>query len=282
MQRRAGDWDCPECGGHNFARRTSCFKCRAPRAGGDGGDQGLAENGGTDGDWKQAIQHAEYSNPWSPSLGDEALDQPLGDSPNRSGPPNGASRGNQNFLQGDWRCSACGCHNFARRMECFDCKAPREDDGGGGQQQPVHQPRGGYQRRGGYGGGGGRGGGRPGDWWCQSCNIMNFSWRAECFKCKEPKSGVSNGGGGHQGHRRGGMGGGGGGPSQRPGDWFCPKPECAAMNFGWRLQCFKCSEPKPQEEEPEEEPVENEVITQEIAQDVTTDQLNEKLQAMYI
>jgi len=27
----AGDWSCEECGGHNFAKNSSCFKCRAPR-----------------------------------------------------------------------------------------------------------------------------------------------------------------------------------------------------------------------------------------------------------
>ena len=27
----AGDWTCAECGGSNFARRNTCFKCEAPR-----------------------------------------------------------------------------------------------------------------------------------------------------------------------------------------------------------------------------------------------------------
>ncbi|CAE7199152.1 NRP1 [Symbiodinium sp. CCMP2592] len=28
---REGDWHCKSCGAHNFARRTECFKCGAPR-----------------------------------------------------------------------------------------------------------------------------------------------------------------------------------------------------------------------------------------------------------
>eukprot|EP00930_Biecheleria_cincta_P067558 TRINITY_DN5421_c0_g1_i1.p1 TRINITY_DN5421_c0_g1~~TRINITY_DN5421_c0_g1_i1.p1 ORF type:complete len:199 (+),score=18.05 TRINITY_DN5421_c0_g1_i1:117-713(+) len=30
---RHGDWTCKACGGHNFARRTECFKCNASRDG---------------------------------------------------------------------------------------------------------------------------------------------------------------------------------------------------------------------------------------------------------
>jgi len=31
FQRRPGDWDCPQCSGHNFATRTTCFKCNIPK-----------------------------------------------------------------------------------------------------------------------------------------------------------------------------------------------------------------------------------------------------------
>ena len=30
IERRAGDWDCAECGAHCFANRSTCFKCSAP------------------------------------------------------------------------------------------------------------------------------------------------------------------------------------------------------------------------------------------------------------
>lgn len=30
-EKRAGDWDCPECRFHNFASRTECFKCSKPK-----------------------------------------------------------------------------------------------------------------------------------------------------------------------------------------------------------------------------------------------------------
>jgi len=34
-EKRAGDWDCPQCGKSNFAKRTDCFSCgRSKRVGG--------------------------------------------------------------------------------------------------------------------------------------------------------------------------------------------------------------------------------------------------------
>lgn len=43
-EKRAGDWECPECRFHNFASRTECFKCSTPKPAGekmygDGGDK---------------------------------------------------------------------------------------------------------------------------------------------------------------------------------------------------------------------------------------------------
>ena len=30
--RRPGDWDCDQCGAHNFASRNACYKCQAPKS----------------------------------------------------------------------------------------------------------------------------------------------------------------------------------------------------------------------------------------------------------
>ncbi|KAI7860004.1 hypothetical protein BDC45DRAFT_601488 [Circinella umbellata] len=47
-ERRDDDWDC-SCGAVNFSRRTDCFKCHAPREGGEGGgDTGYGDYGNTD------------------------------------------------------------------------------------------------------------------------------------------------------------------------------------------------------------------------------------------
>ncbi|KAK1575098.1 hypothetical protein Q3G72_002559 [Acer saccharum] len=89
---RPGDWYCAagNCGAHNFASRSSCFKCGAFKD-----DVG----GGFDSDM-----------PRSRGLS-------FGGGGNRSG-----------WKSGDWICTRSGCneHNFASRMECFRCNAPRD------------------------------------------------------------------------------------------------------------------------------------------------------------
>ncbi|KAL3500349.1 hypothetical protein ACH5RR_039442 [Cinchona calisaya] len=95
---RPGDWYCTfgNCGAHNFASRSSCFKCGAlkdePSGGGfDAGDhmhrpRGFGFGGGS------------------------------------------SSGGRSGWKSGDWICTRSGCneHNFASRTECFRCSAPRD------------------------------------------------------------------------------------------------------------------------------------------------------------
>ncbi|KAK7255277.1 hypothetical protein RIF29_28684 [Crotalaria pallida] len=89
---RPGDWYCAaaNCGTHNFASRSNCFKCGAFK-------DDLAGGGG-------------YNN-------DILL---------RSRGFGGGGR--PGWKSGDWICTRSGCneHNFASRMECFKCSAPRD------------------------------------------------------------------------------------------------------------------------------------------------------------
>ncbi|KAL8108719.1 RNA-binding protein involved in heterochromatin assembly dri1-like isoform X2 [Apium graveolens] len=97
---RPGDWYCNigNCGAHNFASRSSCFKCGAFKdetGGGGGFDAG----------------------------GDISRGRGFGSINGGSG-----SSGRSAWKSGDWICTRLGCneHNFASRMECFRCNAPRE------------------------------------------------------------------------------------------------------------------------------------------------------------
>ncbi|XP_071696439.1 RNA-binding protein involved in heterochromatin assembly dri1-like [Rutidosis leptorrhynchoides] len=99
---RPGDWYCnvANCGTHNFASRSSCFKCGAFK------DDLLASNGGG--------SDSDLSRGRGLHFG------------GGSGGGGGGSR--SGWKSGDWICTRLGCneHNFASRMECFRCNAPRE------------------------------------------------------------------------------------------------------------------------------------------------------------
>ncbi|XP_065867576.1 uncharacterized protein [Euphorbia lathyris] len=88
---RPGDWYCTagNCGAHNFASRSSCFKCGVYKD-----DSGAC---GFDSDITRS--------------------RAFGSGSNRSA-----------WKSGDWICTRWGCneHNFASRMECFKCSAPRD------------------------------------------------------------------------------------------------------------------------------------------------------------
>eukprot|EP00933_Yihiella_yeosuensis_P030233 TRINITY_DN23899_c0_g1_i1.p1 TRINITY_DN23899_c0_g1~~TRINITY_DN23899_c0_g1_i1.p1 ORF type:complete len:185 (-),score=30.89 TRINITY_DN23899_c0_g1_i1:74-628(-) len=44
----------------------------------------------------------------------------------RGGDRGDRGSGGGQFRDGDWNCSKCGAHNFARRNECFKCHAPKD------------------------------------------------------------------------------------------------------------------------------------------------------------
>ncbi|KAK2998170.1 hypothetical protein RJ639_023509 [Escallonia herrerae] len=97
---RPGDWYCNigNCGAHNFASRSSCFKCGAFKDDSSGGfDSDLSRGRGFG---------------FAGGMG--------------GGGGGGSSR--SGWKSGDWICSRSGCneHNFASRIECFRCNAPRD------------------------------------------------------------------------------------------------------------------------------------------------------------
>ncbi|CAM8970237.1 unnamed protein product [Rhodiola kirilowii] len=92
---RPGDWYCNvrNCGAHNFASRSSCFKCGA---------------------LKEELSGAGFESDFGRGRG---IIGSSGSGGRRSG-----------WKSGDWICSRPGCneHNFASRMECYSCNAPRD------------------------------------------------------------------------------------------------------------------------------------------------------------
>jgi|EP00670_Eutreptiella_braarudii_P001237 uncharacterized OB-fold protein len=104
-QQYAPDWRCTSCGNINFARRTECKQCSKPRTA--DAQPAFAPNHAA---LKASQQIRGYGGPKTVIMG-----------------------------PGDWTCPSCGFMNFARRVECLQCKTDRPSSLGG----PMSNPRGG-------------------------------------------------------------------------------------------------------------------------------------------
>ena len=108
------------------------------------------------------------------------------------------SRGNDrrdSHGDNDWDCPKCNNSNFARRVECNRCGAPKPGGGhSGDRRNSRHDSR--PPRRDNRRDSRDRNYNRPerktftdNDWECKKCNNNNFSFRTECNRCGEPKPG---------------------------------------------------------------------------------------------
>ncbi|XP_047076590.1 transcription initiation factor TFIID subunit 15-like isoform X1 [Lolium rigidum] len=117
---RPGDWYCT-CGAHNFASRSSCFKCTAFK-------EEAAINGGAggfDGDMSRSRGFGFGAGGMGGGMGG-GMSGGMG-----GGMGAGAAGGRSSrpgWKSGDWICTRSGCneHNFASRLECFRCNGPRD------------------------------------------------------------------------------------------------------------------------------------------------------------
>ncbi|KAL3008412.1 hypothetical protein AAZX31_07G030600 [Glycine max] len=140
---RPGDWNCRSCQHLNFQRRDSCQRCGDAKYGdrvdfgsfgGRGGSSfGLTGSDVRPGDWYCAAANCGAHNFASRSSCFKcgAFKDDLAGSYNssdilRSRAFGGSGR--PGWKSGDWICTRSGCneHNFASRMECFKCSAPRD------------------------------------------------------------------------------------------------------------------------------------------------------------
>eukprot|EP01062_Namystynia_karyoxenos_P082801 TRINITY_DN9395_c0_g1_i1.p1 TRINITY_DN9395_c0_g1~~TRINITY_DN9395_c0_g1_i1.p1 ORF type:complete len:245 (+),score=39.87 TRINITY_DN9395_c0_g1_i1:114-848(+) len=131
VRRQPGDWDCALCSNLNFARRTNCHRCLAPRTerpaeaygagygyGGGAYDAGVPEDDGyaqrNPDDWDCWICGA--MNQWQSQSCHQcqnAKDKCL--------PKMGAD----SARPGDWFCMRCQAVSSARVQECVNCRADR-------------------------------------------------------------------------------------------------------------------------------------------------------------
>ncbi|KAA3489328.1 zinc finger Ran-binding domain-containing protein 2-like [Gossypium australe] len=139
---RPGDWNCRSCQHLNFQRRDSCQRCGEFRSGDHFGSYGGGRGGssfgfttGSDvrpGDWYCTAGNCGTHNFASRSscfkcgaFKDDSAGGFDSDVPRSRGFGGGNRSG---WKSGDWICTRSGCneHNFASRMECFRCSAPRD------------------------------------------------------------------------------------------------------------------------------------------------------------
>jgi len=226
---RKGDWICKSCKNHNYANKMQCNKCNAPRNDGVmmGGMQGgmmmmpQMMGNGAFGGCGMGAQMAQ-------------MNQMAG---GKGGCMGGAG------ASAAWACTQCGNQNFAIRMACNRCGAPKPQPVVGLQQMPgqVQMPQQGFAAAGGRTV-------RVGDWMCPSCGNHNFASKEACNKCGVPKTEAAvQGAGAIQGAGAMAMNGSpgfaaAGGQNMRPGDWSCRA--CNNHNFASRGNCNKCGASK--------------------------------------
>merc|ERR1711957_565207 len=163
------------------------------------------------------------------------------------GPVMPAANGSAETRPGDWMCASCGNHNYAKRVQCNKCQAPKPFNAGnqnfgqgnqnfGQGNQTIMEVGRALAVQMGFGNAAAQmmsGNGPnmlPGDCMCRACGNHNFASRDKCNKCQMPedvfiaKTGF------------------------KEGDWVCSS--CSNHNFADKESCNKCQLPKAQASAP--------------------------------
>eukprot|EP00930_Biecheleria_cincta_P001263 TRINITY_DN102403_c0_g1_i1.p1 TRINITY_DN102403_c0_g1~~TRINITY_DN102403_c0_g1_i1.p1 ORF type:complete len:516 (-),score=62.66 TRINITY_DN102403_c0_g1_i1:57-1604(-) len=243
---KEGDWICESCGDHQFARNDACRKCGIVKP-------VVASNNQTSkaGDWicpnpdcrdlqfernmscRRCGEPKPEPGAGAPSVaafgkGKSRVDFPTKVDPVPAAPPRG-------HKPGDWTCSSCGDHQFARNASCRKCGAPKDESDN---FQTPASPRGRateYQfevdrppRSSSMDVTKGKGGFKDGDWMCEACGDHQFARNDSCRKCGMVRSVVASNN-----------------QESKAGDWICPNPDCRDLQFERNMTCRRCGEAKP-------------------------------------
>eukprot|EP00240_Pyramimonas_obovata_P015304 CAMPEP_0118945772 /NCGR_PEP_ID=MMETSP1169-20130426/42937_1 /TAXON_ID=36882 /ORGANISM="Pyramimonas obovata, Strain CCMP722" /LENGTH=281 /DNA_ID=CAMNT_0006891561 /DNA_START=213 /DNA_END=1055 /DNA_ORIENTATION=+ len=84
----------------------------------------------------------------------------------------------ENYLKGDWRCTICGNHNYAKRKDCVKCSAPQPGSTAAKRAEAIKANPGKKKEK-------VKG---EDDWICSKCENRNFATRKKCNKCHLPKA----------------------------------------------------------------------------------------------
>lgn len=161
---KEGDWNCPSCGDHQFARNSHCRQC------------GAAKDGGPACKWcakGECWTHGKGKSKGKGGSGDtpafDLLSSLLGLGGGGCGKAGGKGNGGDaDMMPGDWNCPNCGDHQFAKNATCRQCGAPNPNGGGTawGPGKPQNKAK-----------------KSPGDWNCPQCGDHQFARNSTCRKC---------------------------------------------------------------------------------------------------
>merc|ERR1740117_1675190 len=214
---KPGDWSCPGCGDHQFARNPECRKCGTAKPGGGGmAMMGMGGGGGGGGGGRTA---AQKPGDWNcPSCGDHQFARNT--ECRKCGSPNPDPAGSmaakeaghaagqvmlgENMKPGDWYCPGCNDLQFAKNAQCRKCATPNPDPEA---SQAAAMASGNYRAGDSRGKGGGKSNNqepKPGDWHCTGCGDLQFARNTECRKCGTPNMSGGKGGGGMGGGNQAG------------------------------------------------------------------------------
>ncbi|CAK0807904.1 unnamed protein product [Prorocentrum cordatum] len=185
LEARPGDWSCPQCGMHVFARHQVCPKCGTKKP--ENADmpvvqenQEAAPGGFVGGEgWQATADGNDWLPPgdWlCPSCGDHQFARNIPCRKCGAARPLGGGgcmmvSGQPVALQmrpGDWQCPGCGDHVFAKNPVCRKCQTPNPNG------PTVGLP---------CGGGPAAITPKPGDWSCPACGDLVFARNSACRRC---------------------------------------------------------------------------------------------------
>jgi len=164
---KPGDWMCPCCGDHQFARNQHCRRCNTPNPYPMGQGNITFASGGMQpkpGDW------------FCPSCNDLQFARNI--QCKRCGSPNPSPTNNTgssfHMKPGDWLCPSCGDLQFARNAQCRKCGTANPEP-----NSMMHSAPSEFIGR----------EMKPGDWHCPKCGDHQFAKNVQCRRCGTPYPG---------------------------------------------------------------------------------------------
>lgn len=174
-----GNWACAVCHNVNFAVREACNRCQTPKQEAmipPHQEQGSSRGppvAGVDGNWACPLcNNVNFAVRTKCNICE--MPRPAEDHVQPAAHWGGGGRGTPVAgLDGNWACSLCNNVNYAIRLACNRCQAPRQEaerpqqQGGGSKGRPIA--------------------GVDGNWECPWCQNVNYAVRDACNRCQAPK-----------------------------------------------------------------------------------------------